>query len=223
MVIEKDWEIERLFYKEIGEKKRVGNGIMCKTGKRGYVGKMKTTADLLKANDKKKYKEYIKGGTIKVSNMYSELEKVPKFKEFQSMDNKKAVEFYNTIREYHTVTVLKNYWNISGYKFYQHLADIGIGVKSPKNTREENRARAKANAALKEVALTVVENTVSVPEIPTAPVKKEVVEKRIEGFELIYNKSKIKGGTIQEVVVNLVSILNASSEYEISLNIKEKE
>lgn len=217
MYVEKDWEIERIFSNEVRDKKRIANGILCKTGKRGYIGRMKTTADLLKANDKRGYKEYIKGGSIKLSNMYNKLENVPSFKSFSSMENNKALELYSILRKFHTVTVLKKYWGISGYKFYQHLANIGGEVKSPRITNKQSNVKNKPKAHA-EVALTMENDK----EVVTAPSVERVVEIKSEGFELIYNKNKINGGTIQEVVVNLVSILNGDTDYEISLNIKEK-
>ena len=49
-------EEEKLFHNEVREKKKAASGVHHKTGKKGYVGRMRFPSDILNRTEKKRYK-----------------------------------------------------------------------------------------------------------------------------------------------------------------------
>ena len=46
-------EEEKLFHNEVREKKKAASGVHSKTGKKGYVGRMRFPSDILNRTEKK--------------------------------------------------------------------------------------------------------------------------------------------------------------------------
>lgn len=141
-------EYEIMFNQEVRDKKRTARGARANSGRRGGGNKgiqnaISFPSDLLKHNNKKLYKEYIRGGEIKVSNAYSDINQVPKIDEFNEMEFNKRKGLLVLLRELHSTTKLIKYWGINQPQMYKILREHEIELKKIKggwNKKKQNDA-----------------------------------------------------------------------------------
>lgn len=142
----KSYEIERLFNKEIVDKKRVGRGIYNRASRRGYTGAVRTQVDYLKGKEKKLY---MNNGEVKVSNMYKDINNVPQAKEIMEMEYDKANKLLTEIKKLHTGSALKTYWGFSNSSSVYHLYyKFGV-MEKPKTYMDRNRLAKERRAMAK--------------------------------------------------------------------------
>lgn len=117
------------------EKKLAASGVHGKTGKRGYVGTVKTPADLLKG---KKRKEYEGTSPVIVSSIYDE---VVSLDEFKALPRNKKMIYLHEYRKRFTAKNLADMWGISDKTVYYYFRSYGMDKpKSETNTKKEPTA-----------------------------------------------------------------------------------
>lgn len=78
--------ITKLFYDDVRQKKKSANGIHCKTGTRGLIGKVRFATDLMSPKEKA---EYTKSGKVVVFSMNDIL----KYEQFKKLSKKEQKEY----------------------------------------------------------------------------------------------------------------------------------
>lgn len=197
--------IERMFLDEVRDKKRTASGVHSRTGKRGYVGKMKFPSDFLKGKEKR---DYLKASKVRVYNMYDE---IISYKDFMLLDNEGRKKYLEGWTRLYTVNEIAEAWGITYKNTYNHFkrADINIVKKSP---RGRNGGRRKVNTAIVE--------TTQAPIIEQKIV--EVVAPKHNGFAISYNGEY----TAEEVATKLekIGIIlsdEAGQRYKVEISIME--
>lgn len=123
-------EIEKSFAEEVREKKRVGRNVHAKTGKRGYVGKMRTASDLLQG---KARKDYEASSPVEVSSVY---DYVMPLEEFKGLPKSKRMTTMYEYRKRHTVKDIAASWDTSTGNVYYMCRALGIA----KTVKDEQAA-----------------------------------------------------------------------------------
>src|SRR5699024_10856168 len=115
--------VEKIFNDDIRNKKRTGEGIHKRKGKRGYVGRMVTTVDLLKGEEKKAYKQ---AGELKQMNVY---DKLITLYELNTFDKEVQQQIILNWRKKYSVSEISKGLRASKYYYYEKLYELGIHEK----------------------------------------------------------------------------------------------
>lgn len=117
-------EFEKVFNEEVRDKKRTANGVHGKTGKRGFVGTMRTPADLLKGKERRQYE-----GTspVTVSNIYDRI--IP-HDEFKSLSRKKKMILLYEYKKRFSAKEIAEKWDISDKTVYYYYRAYGVTNES---------------------------------------------------------------------------------------------
>lgn len=110
------------------------------TGKRGYIGKVMMPIDFM---SKKEKRAYTKKGVVKVSNIYADIKKLPKFKEIREMHKDEAKKLITTLRGIHKSTALQKQWNISSATMYGFFGEIGVETRKRSGGRKNVKGESK--------------------------------------------------------------------------------
>ena len=143
MWVDRDNDVEYLFMQEVRDKKRAAQGARHNSGRRGGgtkgVRSVKTTADWLKANDKIAYKNYIKAGDIKMSNVYEDINNIPSTAELKLKDYDTAHTIATAAKRYHTSIKMAEHWNMSNGSVYGVYNKYGVEYpRKPRKTTINN-------------------------------------------------------------------------------------
>jgi hypothetical protein len=201
-------DISKLFNMDVREKKRTGAGIYSRTGKRGYVGTMRTATDFLSGKEKR---EYTKSSKVEVTNMYDKL--VP-FNDFKLMDNEGKKKFLEQYTKRYTVREIADQWNVRYNRVYAYLTrfDIPIGKKDTAGGKAPRKATTKKKAE---------EETLSLP----AVIEKVMEESKVKEFGLsIGFNGEFTGEELAKKLEKIELILDDDgTKYSIQLKIQELE
>lgn len=133
--------IEKLFYQEVREKKRIGYGAYHNSGRRGGGNKgvrTKTTVDYLRG---KARKEYTKGGEVTVSNVYDDIKNVPSVEELKKMDFGKAQHIVGVCKTNFTNAILMEHWGIKTSSSLYSKVFYKYKIVERKTAQERNAIR----------------------------------------------------------------------------------
>lgn len=134
-------EIEKIFYQEVREKKRIGYGAYHNSGRRGGGNKgvrTKTRVDYLKGKEKK---EYTKGGVIKMSNVYDDIKNLPNLEELKVMDFEKAKHIIGVAKKNFKNAELLKHWDIKTSSSLYSSIYYKYGIVEKKSLSERNAIR----------------------------------------------------------------------------------
>lgn len=172
-------EAQKLFLNEVRDKKRTASGVHHKTGKNGYVGKMRFPTDLMSRSEKIKHR---KAGKVVISNMYEEIISIEDFEKLEKSEQKNMLAYWRNVYSNKEITNGLGIWN---NRYYKLVAELEL-PKAPRINRESPKRKAKAKQA---------SANISPPEAPEepktpieAPEKKEPVQEVIvNGLHLVFN------------------------------------
>jgi len=237
-----DNNIEYLLRQEIQEKKRTASGAFHNSGKRGGgnrgVSSVKSAVDMLKWNNKKAYKEYIKSGEIQLSNIYDEITKVPSVTELEAKEFKIAQSIVRTVKGKHTIKKLCQHWEVSAYTLYKIFRTYKVEYKHKdkegkvklqtavhdENSNitlfEEQSSLLKESKELQEAYQKKLDESVSHLAIIQIQAQK-AMDEDIEELQLKYIKKDVIGKDIQDRIINYMGILAEDKKYDIKLVIRE--
>lgn len=184
--------IEELFLEEVKEKRRAGSGVFHKTGKRGYVGTLRTAIDFLKGKEKQLYKgngkvvKYVDYSVVLTYDNFIKLpeeEQIKRLKEWrQNLKNKEIAEKMG----------------IEQWKLYELYKKYNIPTKSGKSM---------AVAITSATARTITDI--------------EVLPAQRTGFFVRFDGT-YEGSVISDKILKLASVLDGeSTKYKVTLMIEE--
>lgn len=190
-------EIERLFYDDIKGKKRIASGIHKRKGKRGYVGKLYLTSDLLKGKAKKDYQNTSK---VVAWNMYDE---ICSWEEFTVLPDEMKKKYLEEYRKRFTNRQVQDKWGLNDYEFYTKLIKR-LGVKTNRSGR---KVKGKAVS---------IDNSQNEPVVESEPEQtfSEGIQIKFSG---LYNSDKI-----QNRLEKLALMLEDETSYFIDVVIREE-
>jgi hypothetical protein len=172
-------EAEKLFNQEVRDKKRTASGVHHKTGKRGYVGKMRFPTDIMTRKEKYNHR---KAGKVMITNMYEELITLEEFEELDFNERKNRMAHWRTI---YTNKEITNAMGIHNNKYYKIVAELGL-PKAPRVDRKEPRTSKPIKVQEKqEKAIAVAPSPMKAqpPEVKPEPVQEILVN----GIQLVFN------------------------------------
>lgn len=180
-------EAERLFNDEVRDKKKTASGVHHKTGKNGYVGKMRFPSDIMSRKEKMKYKG---NSRVSISNLYEEIITIEEFEKLETHEQRNRLAYWRNQYSNKEITEGMGIWN---NKYYRIVADLGL----PRGKRVDGAPR-KATAkkatqkATKEPAIqsAIQSSLMKLEEAPPAPVAAPpapvVQEIIVEGLHLSF-------------------------------------
>jgi hypothetical protein len=172
-------EVEKLFREEVRDKKRTASGVHHKTGKNGYVGKMRFPSDIMSRKDKIKYR---KAGKVVTTQLYEEIITIEEFEKLEKHEQRNRMGYWRNVYTNKEITTAMG---IHNNRFYRIVKELGL-PKAPRVDRNEPRRSKpiKAHDA-KEKGIAIASSPINTPE-PEA-VKETVQELLVNGIHLVFN------------------------------------
>lgn len=110
-------EIERSLKEEIREKKKIGNSVHSKKGKRGYIrGGVKTPADLMTAKERR---AYTRPSEVTTSNIY--YDQIMKLEDFKALSRQKKMLVLDAYKQKYKVSEIADTWQLSKGSVYHYF------------------------------------------------------------------------------------------------------
>lgn len=128
-------DAERLFNEEVRDKKKTASGVHHKTGKNGYVGKMRFPSDIMSRKEKRKYKGNSK---VSISNLYDEIISIEKFEKLEEYEQRNMLAYWRNTYSNKTITDGMGIWNA---KYYRIVADLGLPKAKRVDASTEKKPR----------------------------------------------------------------------------------
>ncbi|MEH7114525.1 hypothetical protein V7124_19490 [Neobacillus niacini] len=155
-------EIEKVFYQDVREKKRAGNGAFHKTGKgvkHGMSG-IKFPYDYLSAKEKRKL-----NGAVIVSNLYTSMMELSELERYDQERQKEIVEKW---REIHKAKEIIEALGVDRNQYYELLYNLGV-LERPES------AKPKKNPGLRKDKRTAkAEDILTYKELKSNPTEKQL-------------------------------------------------
>lgn len=139
-------DAERLFNEEVRDKKKTASGVHHKTGKNGYVGKMRFPSDIMSRKEKRKYKGNSK---VSISNLYDEIISIEEFEKLEEYEQRNMLAYWRNTYSNKTITDGMGIWNA---RYYKIVADLGLPKARRVNSEPQPR-KATIKTAPKEPAI----------------------------------------------------------------------
>lgn len=239
---DKDNDVERIFYSDVGEKKRAGRGAFhmkgkgVKHGMRGIV----FPSDYLKPKEKR-----LLNGEIKMSNVYDDINNVPSLEAIYEYDFEKAKKIMTVVKEKHSNTALMKHWSVkSSGTLYGHFykfevvqrgsrtskkkdIDINLSKKNTdklktnnmvKDTELEDNVLVALNNAIEEIKLNMSNLSTMVKE--SQENREQTKDFKQQGFKIVIN-GQYEQEEITNRVMNILQTLIKEKKYNVALEINE--
>jgi hypothetical protein len=162
-------EAERLFNDEVRDKKKTASGVHHKTGKNGYVGKMRFPSDIMSRKEKRKYKGNSK---VSISNLYEEIIPIEEFEKLEEYEQRNMLAYWRNTYNNKTITDGMGIWNA---RYYKLVADLGLPKARRVNSPSSAPRKGTAKTASKEPAIqSAIQSSLmqleAAPPAPPAPI-----------------------------------------------------
>lgn len=116
-------EFEKSFKEEIREKKRTASGVHGKKGKRGFVGSMRTPADLL--TSPKERRDYEGTSPVRTSKI-NPTDEIISHEEFKKLNRQGKTLLLYKLRSKHTAKEIADTWGLSDKTIYYLYRAYGV-------------------------------------------------------------------------------------------------
>src|SRR3982751_5228723 len=113
-------DIERMFYDEVRDKKKTASGVHHKTGKNGYVGKMRFPTDFMNRSEKMKYR---RAGKVVTTNIFDEILPIEEFEKLETYEQKNRLQYWRNERPNKEIV---QGMGISNKKFYDLVSELEL-------------------------------------------------------------------------------------------------
>jgi hypothetical protein len=172
-------EAEKLFNQEVRDKKRTASGVHSKTGKNGYVGKMRFPSDIMNRKDKIKYR---KAGKVVTTQLYEEIIPITDFEALEEFEQRNRMAYW---RNSYTNKEIMKAMGIHNNKYYKIVSELGL-PKAHRSARQEARkGKAIKVHEVEQKPIAVELSPIKPPEVET---KAETVQEVIvNGIHLVFN------------------------------------
>jgi hypothetical protein len=172
-------EAEKLFKEEVRDKKRTASGVHSKTGKRGYVGKMRFPSDIMSRKEKYNYR---KAGKVVTTQLYDEIISIEEFEQLEKYERKNRMAYWRNV---YTNKEITQAMGIHNNRFYKIVKELEL-PKAPRVDRNEPRkGTAIKTQAKQEKAIAVEPSPIKMPEPETKP--EPVQEILVDGIHLVFS------------------------------------
>jgi hypothetical protein len=172
-------EAEKLFNQEVRDKKRTASGVHSKTGKNGYVGKMRFPSDIMSRKDKYNYR---KAGKVVTTQLYEEIIPVEEFEALDKFEQRNRMGYWRNV---YTNKEITNAMGIHNNKYYKIVAELGL-PKAPRVDRKEPRTSKPIKVqGTPQKAVAVEPSPIIMPEPETKP--EPVQEVLVDGIHLVFS------------------------------------
>lgn len=131
-------EIEKALREEIREKKKISNSVHSKKGKRGYVGTMRTPADLLTGVEKRAYTQ---SSPVSTTNIY--YDQIMSLEEFKALSRQKKMLVLDAYKRRFKASEIATAWNCSQANVHNYYTYY---LKNPSADKPKTRHADKQNA-----------------------------------------------------------------------------
>jgi transposase len=195
---------EKEFYQDIREKKRVGTGIYSRAGKRGYVGKILFSYDLM---SRKERREYMKPSKVEVYNMFDTI--IP-YNDFKLLDKEQRIKYLQEYTKRFTAKEIAEAWGVKPDTVYNYFYRYKIPVVK----------KARGGGPRKRVTETKPAEMVSV--VNTVTERPKIMVELGEGFSVQLN-GEFDAETLQRRLEKLAFLLEEGKKYSIKLVLNEIE
>ncbi|WP_366922111.1 helix-turn-helix domain-containing protein [Metallumcola ferriviriculae] len=125
-------EVQYIFEQDIKDKKRIGTGVFSKTGKKGYVGKMRTPYDLMSAQEKRQL------NTNKVVT-YSVYDTIMSYDDFKTLDELERTRILAEYLKRFSRKKISEEWGVKPYSVNNWVSQLGLS--QPRQTPKTNSHR----------------------------------------------------------------------------------
>jgi DNA-binding CsgD family transcriptional regulator len=200
--------IEKEFYSDVKNKKRISSGIHSRTGKRGYVGKILFTYDLMNPKERR---EYMKPSKVEVYNMFDTI--IP-YNDFKLMDRETRIKYLSEYTKRFTQKEIADAWGVKPDTVYNYFYRYKIPVVK----------KAHGGGPRKRVATITKETkpaeTVSV--VNTVTERPKIMVELGEGFSVQLN-GEFDAEVLQKRLEKLAFLLEEGKKYSIKLVLNELE
>jgi len=203
-------DFNKLFYQDVREKKRIGSNIHKAKGKRGYVGKLYLTSDLLKGKAKRQYKQ---NGKVVTWNMYDTIMDYSEFMELEESQQKKTLEEY---RKRFTNKEIMEKWQLNNDQYYaKTVKRLGVATQ-----RSNNKVKSVKPVTPVET-IKPVSNQIEMDYKASEGVLNDSNSKTSEGMEITLN-GIYEASSIQSKLEKLALLIEEDTDYKINITITEK-
>lgn len=140
-------DIEKLFEKDVREKKQIARGVHGQASKRGYVGKVIYPSDLQDGRTKegRKYKQ---SGKVEMWNMYEE---IMSYDQFLNLSKEQQKEVFEKYQQIFPVKEICEKWGISSAQYYRHKSELNVSNRKGRARRKSKEVKQEAILTSKEV------------------------------------------------------------------------
>ena len=172
-------EAEKLFNEEVRDKKRTASGVHSKTGKRGYVGKMRFPSDIMSRKEKYNHR---KAGKVMTTQLYDEIIPVEEFEQLETYEQKNRMSYWRNV---YTNKEILEAMGIANGRFYKIVKELDL-PKAPRVDRPESKkGKVIKTQGKQEKAIAVEPSPIKAPEPETKP--EPVQEILVDGIHLVFS------------------------------------
>lgn len=201
-------EVQKMFYADIRDKKRTGNSIHKRTGKRGYVGKMRMPSEIMSRKDKYNYR---KAGKVMTSNYFSEILYIDDFLALDIEDQKRRLTYW---REHFSNKEIMQTMGTYNKQFYDLIESLKIPAKKTRVYDKKGSGKKVLN----------IQQTPAIKEeeITPEPEKEEPQEILVNGLSLKYTGT-FSAETIQKQINKFDVLLDGETDdFYVEIKILQK-
>lgn len=197
-------EAEKSFYEDVREKKKTASGVHGKTGKNGYVGKMRFPSDIMSRKDKMKYK---KASKVMTTNIFDEILTLDEFEKLEDFEKRNRMQYWRTKYTNKEITTGMGIWNS---KYYSIIKELDL----PKAPRVEGKRKPRK---------AVVNMAESESKEISDPVNSPISEIIINGMHIAFTGS-FTSEHIQNQLLKFATLLDGESDdFYIELKLIQKQ
>ena len=176
-------EAEKLFNQEVRDKKRTASGVHSKTGKNGYVGKMRFPSDIMSRKEKYNHR---KAGKVMITQMYETIISIEEFEALETYEQKNMMAYWRNV---YTNKEITQAMGIHNNRFYKIVKRLEL-PKAPRVDRHEPRKSQpiKVQGTPKK-AIAVEPSPIMTPEAEakTETKPEPVQEVLVDGIHLVFS------------------------------------
>jgi hypothetical protein len=177
-------EEHKLFLDDVRDKKRTASGVHSKTGKRGYVGKMRFPSDIMSRKDKMKHR---RAGKVMTTNIFDTILPMDEFKELEVHEKKNRMQYW---RANNTIKKIQEEMGISNYDYYLIIDELELPKNRVSSNAGKKRTGNNTNKKAKTPKAPKEEQSVAIQPTAVAPAKQQqdvVQEVIVNGLNIIFN------------------------------------
>jgi hypothetical protein len=171
-------EEHKLFLDDVRDKKRTASGVHSKTGKRGYVGKMRFPSDIMSRKDKMRHR---RAGKVMTTNIFDTILPMDEFKVLETHEKKNRMQYW---RANNTIKEIQKQMGISNYDYYLIIDELELPKNRTTSNKVKRQGTKKPKASQKEEQPVAIQPTAVAPAKQQQEVVQEVI---VNGLNIIFN------------------------------------